>query len=232
MRLPRFTGWGYSRDFPRPAEPFREQYLKKRAASIPPRRGQPSGARQSAEALPPGEQAPFRRGSEPAVQRFERELTALGGSVIRCDSKDIGKNILAVLELNKTSRIQAWDRDRMPDGLLEELKNSGIKVQTEPDPDIKVGLTAASAGIAETGTLAILRGHGCPQTASLLPEIHIAVINQGDIYESLTDVLNMAELRESSYLTLISGPSRTADIQMTLTIGVHGPAKVIVICLD
>jgi len=232
VSLPRFTGWGYSRDFPRPAEPFREQYLKKRAASIPLREPKPSGERESAEALPPREQPPLRQGSELPVQRFERELTALGGSVIRCDSKNIGKNILAVLELNKSSWIQAWDRDKFPDGLLEELNNSGIRVQTEPDPDIKVGLTAASAGIAETGTLAISRGLGCPQTASLLPEIHIAVLNQGDIYESLTDVLNLAELRESSYVTLISGPSRTADIQMTLTIGVHGPAKVIVICFN
>jgi L-lactate dehydrogenase complex protein LldF len=235
IKLPSFTGWGYSRDLPRPASPFREQYRKRKEISIPKAAQYPSSEREkSADPMTgntPHEQRPaYHRASSSNLQKFEQELTALDGSVIYCETKDVGKNILAVLEEEKTSWIQAWDSQEFPDGLLDELQDSGIRIQTEPHQDIKVGLTAASAGIAETGTLAISRKPGCPQTASLLPEVHIAVLYKGDIYENLPEVLKLKELQNASYLTLISGPSRTADIQMTLTIGVHGPGKVIVIC--
>jgi len=65
-----------------------------------------------------------------------------------------------------------------------------------------------------------------PQTASLLPEIHLAVLRAEDIYETLPEVLRLACRAPASSLVLISGPSRTADIEMTLTIGVHGPRQV------
>jgi L-lactate dehydrogenase complex protein LldG len=75
-------------------------------------------------------------------------------------------------------------------------------------------------------------GAGRPQTASLLPEVHIAILKAGDIYETLLEVLELRELHHASAVDLISGPSRTADIEMTLTIGVHGPREVHVFCVE
>ena len=96
------------------------------------------------------------------------------------------------------------------------------------DPEIRVGLTGALAGIAATGTLALPASPGCPGETSLLPEIHLAVLYEDQIYATLEEVLALEEMGSAPSAALISGPSRTADIEMTLTLGVHGPGEVVV----
>jgi L-lactate dehydrogenase complex protein LldG len=115
---------------------------------------------------------------------------------------------------------------------LDILQRKGVKIQHEAHPDIRVGLTGSIAGIAETGSLVIPSGVGRPQTASLLPEIHLAILHEKDIYANLAMILRLNEIFEKSAVTLVSGPSRTADIEMTLTIGVHGPGELHVFCLE
>ena len=70
------------------------------------------------------------------------------------------------------------------------------------------------------------------QAASLLPDVHIVVLYARDIYSSMDQVLHLEEIGDSAAVSLISGPSRTADIEMTLTLGVHGPKEVHVFCLS
>jgi L-lactate dehydrogenase complex protein LldG len=67
-------------------------------------------------------------------------------------------------------------------------------------------------------------GEGSPLHASLLPEIHIAVLNKSDILPSLPDAMHLVKDKRAA--VFITGPSRTADIEMTLTIGVHGPKEI------
>jgi L-lactate dehydrogenase complex protein LldG len=69
-------------------------------------------------------------------------------------------------------------------------------------------------------------------STSLLPEIHLAVIKSSQIVSSLEEALQLENVREASATTLITGPSRTADIEMTLTIGMHGPKELIVYIVD
>jgi L-lactate dehydrogenase complex protein LldG len=128
------------------------------------------------------------------------------------------------------TEIAAW-KNGLPTGLLEIIRAGGIRVSYDPDPTIRVGLTGALAGIADTGTLVVTSGQGRQLTASLLPEIHIAVLQANDIYENLPQALKLREVREASATVLITGPSRTADIEMALTIGVHGPGEVHVFCM-
>ena len=139
--------------------------------------------------------------------------------------------MLELLQDRDIRSIQAWEEGYLPTGLLGELRAAGIAIHHEPDPEVRGGLTGASAAIAETGSLLVCEGRGRPLTASLLPEAHIAVIQEHDIYENLTQVLNLQEVRQAPSAVLITGPSRTADIEMTLTIGVHGPKELIVICM-
>ena len=96
---------------------------------------------------------------------------------------------------------------------------------------MEAGLTGALAGVAETGTLVLLGGRGRPLTASLLPLLHIAVLKAEDILPDMAAALKLPELQECAAAALVSGPSRTADIEMTLTLGVHGPREVVVFCL-
>ncbi|HEX7976094.1 MAG TPA: LUD domain-containing protein [Anaerolineales bacterium] len=228
LRLPAITGWGYSRDFPRPAvRPFRLRWGSGRPI-------QPARLVQQPTANVPLARAaasPAGSGSQPLSARFASELAALGGAVTFCQEADLAGRVLALLEEHGISSIQAWDGETLPVGLLHALQSGGIRVAQEPDPNVRAGLTGASAGIAESGTLTLAGGPGRPLTASLLPEIHLAVLRAEDIYENLPTVLKRQEVREAGYVTLISGPSRTADIEMTLTIGVHGPKEVHVFCV-
>ncbi len=129
-------------------------------------------------------------------------------------------------------RIQAWSAECLPQAVTNALLQAGISLQTEPDPHIQAGLTGVRAAVAGTGSLALTSAPGQPLTASLLPEIHIACLQAEAIVPTLADLLSQPWVSQSANTVLISGPSRTADIEMTLTIGVHGPKQLIVVCID
>jgi L-lactate dehydrogenase complex protein LldG len=125
----------------------------------------------------------------------------------------------------------------LPEGLLDKLAEASVEIifptgeTIQTCSHVRAGLTGVSAAIAETGSILVLGGPGRPHTASLLPEIHIALLREKDVYERLAQVLQIEEVKQGPAAVLVSGPSRTADIEMTLTIGVHGPGELQVICM-
>jgi L-lactate dehydrogenase complex protein LldG len=93
-----------------------------------------------------------------------------------------------------------------------------------------VGISTAQAAIAETGTLVLDSDHERHRLVSLVPPVHIAIINASCIVETLADALTLLQKKEiSPAITFVTGPSRTADIELTLAIGVHGPQQLYVI---
>jgi L-lactate dehydrogenase complex protein LldG len=136
------------------------------------------------------------------------------------------------LQNHGISSILSWEKNLLPHGLIDSLRSKGITVSEEFNEEVKAGLSGAQAAIAETGTLVLPSGKGRAQFVSLTPEIHFAVLRASDIFRNITQVLDLPEVRQASTTALISGPSRTADIEMTLTLGVHGPRKVHVFCLE
>ncbi len=108
----------------------------------------------------------------------------------------------------------------------------GIQTTYGPDPTVRVGVTGALVGIAESGSLVLAGGAGSPLTASLLPDIHVAVLRVSDLVPTLAEALARPEIRQAPAAVVITGPSRTADIEMTLTIGVHGPRELHVFMID
>jgi L-lactate dehydrogenase complex protein LldG len=162
--------------------------------------------------------------------RFVNEWTALDGKVVICKSGELNERIYDLLKTLEIDAIAAWEEKQLPTGLIGFLKTKGMRVLEKPEPQTRVGLTGTLAAIADTGTLIIPGGPGRPLTVSLLPEIHIAVLNERDIHENLVEVLKLPGVQQASAVVLVSGPSRTADIEMTLTIGAHGPAEVHVFC--
>ena len=95
-----------------------------------------------------------------------------------------------------------------------------------------LGITGADHLIAETASVSLVSREGASRMASLLPPVHIAVVQLDQVVETLGDLLTLREAelaRESSsswYMNLVSGPSRTADIEQTIVVGVHGPGEV------
>jgi L-lactate utilization protein LutC len=106
------------------------------------------------------------------------------------------------------------------------LLQAGIEFTHAPDPSIRAGVTKAICGLADTGSVLVTDAQGSPLHASLLTEIHNAVLDKADILPSLPDAMKLPQLRKASAAAFITGPSRTADIEMTLTIGVHGPKEI------
>lgn len=236
LRLPAFSGWGFSKDFPRPASrSFHARHARQNlftgsVVDAPTEEAEGIPSEQiTTEAQPPNR--------DEILQKFTGELKALGGKFTSCSPVQVLPKVIEILQLHDLNEMLAWDATQLPEGLLDGLTSSGIEVShpraetIQESSRIKAGLTGAAAGIAETGSLLVVGGPGMPLSASLLPEIHIAVLREGDIFERLSQVLNLKDVKQAPASVLVSGPSRTSDIEMTLTIGVHGPGELHVICI-
>jgi L-lactate dehydrogenase complex protein LldF len=213
LRLPAATGWGYSKDFPSFAwKPFRERFkLKER---------QGSEKTDKLVKMTIGTLIELQKSGPiiDRVQQFTREVSALGAQVY--DAKHVTKEIVQFLLSRDIREIM------LEPGVLDEtlLRKAKIAFTHNPDPGLRAGVTKALCGLADTGSILEAEGAGSPLQASLLPEIHIAVLNRSDILPSLADAMPLVRDKDSA--VFITGPSRTADIEMTLTIGVHGPGEV------
>ena len=109
-------------------------------------------------------------------------------------------------------------------------QGAGVDVEARAarDTDL-VGITGAFCAIAETGTLMTLSGAGTPATVSLLPETHVAVVQASRIVPGMEEAWGLARSELGALpraVNFISGPSRTADIEQTVTLGAHGPYRV------
>lgn len=209
MHIPAWTGWGFSKDFPRLAiSPFRAHWkkIKQSVGSPVPGPGQP------AEQVTPG---PTMIPSLPA--RFAEELASIGGKVYLIPEQEVQARLAEFLRERGVERVCT---DTVGASLV-----SSVPLVMGPDPTIQVGITGALAGIAESGSLVLVSGEGRPLTASLLPDIHIAILRASCLVPTLPDALRLPEILTASAAVIITGPSRTADIEMTLTIGVHGPKE-------
>ena len=219
MRLPAITGWGYSKDFPRLARmTFREKFSHR--ATHQPRRVVPGESTEIFEKKKTDSlitSLPLETTVD-KVERFITELTALGGHVYQ--TKNVTEEIIKFLRSREVNKIHL-EPNTLDESLLHR---SGINFTHEPDPAIIVGVTKAICGLADTGSVLEADGEGSRLHASLLPEIHIAVLNKSDLLPSLPDAMSL--VKEKSAAVFITGPSRTADIEMTLTIGVHGPKEI------
>ncbi len=99
---------------------------------------------------------------------------------------------------------------------------------------IDVGITTTLGAIAETGSLILWPDVAEPRLLSLVPPVHIALLKADNIYETFAQALavqNWSQQMPSNVL-LISGPSKTADIEQTLAYGIHGPQQLIVLLID
>jgi L-lactate dehydrogenase complex protein LldG len=110
---------------------------------------------------------------------------------------------------------------------------AGMEMQSRPatNQDL-VGVTGAFCAIAETGTLMMLSGAETPATTSLLPESHAAVVDPRRIVATMEDAWDLMRKeckQPPRTVNFISGPSRTADIEQTVTLGAHGPYRVLLI---
>jgi len=113
---------------------------------------------------------------------------------------------------------------------------AGLRVEYRraADADL-VGITGVFAAIAETGTLMMLSGPQSPASLHLLPETHVAVVPASRVVSHYEDAI--ARMREERgqpprAMNLVSGPSRTGDIEQTIVLGAHGPYRVHLVIVE
>lgn len=219
VHLPAFTGWGYSKDLPRFAgRTFRERFVRLEGETG--KQVNKDAGTQADDEQNKSEQRSPDRGS--LISQFTQELIKVNGNITCTPPDELTQNIIDFL---KTREI---DQIHLESNVVDEnaLEKAGITVRHAPDPALRVGVTKAVCGLADTGSILIADGEGNPLQASLLPEIHIAVLRASDILPSLADAMPLPIVRQSRAAVFITGPSRTADIEMSLTIGMHGPGEV------
>lgn len=189
------------------------------------------------------------------VAQFIAELTKLEGRSYRCaDDAAALEVIRGLLQEHPADAIIAWSLDRIGvSGLAALLAEMGIRVadsriahtgqarqeRLQALDAVPICISGVESAIAESGALVLLSGAGQGRLASLLAPIHIAVVRVAQLRRGLGEVLTELQYKygprlfaDRSNLTIITGPSRTADIELTLTLGVHGPREVHVVLID
>jgi L-lactate dehydrogenase complex protein LldG len=119
------------------------------------------------------------------------------------------------------------DRNR-----LREVPGLRFDVTRELAADARVGISEMTWALADTGTLVQDSTAIEQRLVSSLPTIHVAIVPTTGILPDMPALLSRINPAECGYLAMITGPSRTADIERVLTIGVHGPERLIIIAVD
>lgn len=207
-------------------------HLPSARASVPPR-----------ESVGQGDRAEMRAS-------FQRELEPLGGIThVTTNEADTLALVLQLLREAEVQKILAWDDADLPvNGFNETLRANGYTRLIVDVPDDAVGrreklaeleraeagITGALAGLVDTGSLALVTQPTQARLVSLLPPLHIALLPVSRLYPTMAAFFSAhpdVTLRGSN-LVFVTGASRTADIELTLTRGVHGPKFLHVILLE
>ena len=187
------------------------------------------------------------------IDRFEETARLRNWNVFRTTNAE--EAIGYVVDLAGRLSVSKVARSEQPVfaelALDSALRNSGVEsvIAAHDEPslrhhvraqiiDSEMGITGADYAVAETGSVVVLPRKGLSRLVSLVPPVHLAIVRAEDIVESLDDVFLFRRLDYyrnggdmGSYLNFISGPSRTADIEMKLVVGVHGPREVHLVLL-
>lgn len=105
-------------------------------------------------------------------------------------------------------------------------------VTREAAAQAKVGISQMDWALADTGTLVVDATEVEGRLVSTLPQIHVALIGADRILPDMASVLGRIKPSKAGYLSMITGPSRTADIERVLTIGVHGPERLVIVFVE
>jgi L-lactate dehydrogenase complex protein LldG len=166
---------------------------------------------------------------------FQENLVAVGAN---CEI--VGNIGQAISEIEKIIEECGATKIAVSDSeLIEEITEA---LQTKAEISVNaskavlfetdLGITGAQFAIAETGTLVIGSDKEFNRLTSLVPPVHVCVLEASQIRATLSEVLSELEKDLSRSITFITGQSRTSDIELTLALGVHGPGELFVILID
>jgi len=178
----------------------------------------------------------------PLFEPFKARAEAVSAEVHRCGTQREACDL--ILGLLREQGVQAapgagalWAGGTFLEGMGREALAAAapglsFEVTREAAAAAKVGISQMGWGIADTGTLVVDAAPVEQRLVSTLPPIHVAVVGTSRIQPDMPAVLKRIHPGQTNYISMITGPSRTADIERVLTIGVHGPHRLIIVAVD
>jgi L-lactate utilization protein LutC len=223
----------------------RETFLKSIRDAV--REGNRAG---TVPSLPDRGHVGYQGGGVDLIARFKSELQAAGGhGHVVASMDDVMPMVKEFINKFAGQRV-AVDRSPLLQSLqlADELTTNRLKVWQEPPElddkgialdkakrqlfDADIGITGVDYLIAETGSIILLSKPGAPRSVSLLPPVHIAVATRDQLLPDLFDLFDKLDTTAMpACVSIITGPSKTGDIELQLVTGVHGPGEVHVILL-
>ncbi len=178
----------------------------------------------------------------PCFETFRQRAEAVAAEVHRFASKDDAIGFVTALlraegVADEPGAYAIWaDGDWLDNAHKRDISRRvpglHFDVSRETAAQAKVGVTAMDWAIADSGTLVHDATALESRLASTLPEIHIALVPTDKLLPDMAAALHTMSFSQHGYISMITGPSRTADIERVLTIGVHGPRRLIVVFVD
>ena len=183
------------------------------------------------------------------LEQFMNNLKAVNGHVKIIKRDEVIHEIEQLIDEYQMKQVVAWDDPRLQSFALEEQLSKKVEYRIwNPSSDhqelihftknSQLGITYAEMGLSETGTIVLFNQGGNGRSVSLLPEIHLVIFPKTQIVPRITQALQrIGKLKREEgqlppLINFITGPSRTSDIEMVLTVGVHGPRELYVFLLD
>jgi len=204
----------------------KEQILKKVRAALLQKRDNPYQNMEETPLYPS-----FR---EPLEFEFAKQFSAVAGKFVFCeDEMDMVENLLVLAEKASLRKMYAWEPS------LQRLLDQYGFPYYSTDTDFEkadAGITLCEALIARNGSILVSNAGPAGRRLSIYPHMHIVVAYTSQIVGDIKEGLELLKQKYSSQfpsmVSLITGPSRTADIEKTLVLGAHGPRELYVLLLD
>jgi L-lactate dehydrogenase complex protein LldG len=172
---------------------------------------------------------------------FEERAKAVSAEVFRVATLAEAREALLKLveDANVKKAVVVESPLQIAAGVTEALRSRGIEIYTEPAeiaehaPTADIGISGVEFGVAETGSV-FQEGYAiATRLVTILPPLHVVFLPSANIVPGITEAFDIiANNFTRGYVGFITGPSRTADIERVLTIGVHGPGRFAVIAVD
>ena len=185
--------------------------------------------------------------SQTLINKFVEEANAVKAETHLASDDEVAlQTIIQLLNDQTNNKYMSWDDSCLPIKNLEQRLDSAdyLRYQSTVPRDttkrtrahiklaeVSVGITGCNAALADTGSIVLESKPGQGRLSSLLPAIHIALLTTDQIYPTMESYIKAQPEAgyRSSNLIIVTGPSRTADITQTLTLGVHGPGTLHII---
>ena len=177
-------------------------------------------------------------------ERNRHALPVVEGDLVLFMKKKMQAVLMDVVEVDSRQRVAAAVEQYLEEKKVEPVITISPSVDDIEwsenihvnhrivDKDDKVSVTSCYAAIAETGSIVVVSSRLTPVNHNFLPDIHIVIVEENQIVRNIEDIwLRMRQENQSipRFACLITGPSRTADIEQTIEIGAHGPVHMLAV---